>query len=227
MNTPSLATPVVKVCGIQRVWEAEMCVSYGANTLGFLVGLTHEATDEIAPENARHIIQRLPASTQKWMVTHLLDAKEISQKATYIRATGIQIHDDLSDEGINFLRKKMPQTSLIKAIHVTNSHAVEKALHYNKMEAVNALLLDSRTSTRLGGTGQTHDWNISREIVNACTKPVILAGGLKPENVQLAIEQVNPAGIDANSGLEDDFGFKDSGKVEAYAACGLKIPPRP
>lgn len=82
-----------------------------------------------------------------------------------------------------------------------------------------ALLLDSRTHDRLGGTGETHDWDVSREIVEAMHPlPVYLAGGLRPENVAEAIRRVHPAGIDVNSGVEDGRGAKDVGRLRAFIA---------
>lgn len=80
---------------------------------------------------------------------------------------------------------------------------------------VDAFILDTQdlSNDKIGGTGLTHDWNISSEVVREVSRPVILAGGLTPENVADAIKIVKPFGVDANSGLKDSDGFKDNVKV--------------
>jgi phosphoribosylanthranilate isomerase len=155
------------------------------------------------------------------MVTHLLDAEKIIEIARKTGVSAIQVHDDLPIEGMKKLRQALPDTELIKAIHVTGPQAAEKAKLYESY--ADFLLLDSRTADRLGGTGLTHDWNLSRQIVGASSIPVILAGGLNPENVAMAIRTVAPAGIDANSGLEDLQGRKDPVKLESFANQGQTL----
>ena len=73
-----------------------------------------------------------------------------------------------------------------------------------------------------GATGKTHDWRISRELVKISPKPVILAGGLNPGNIQAAIAEVQPAGVDVHTGVEDDSGRKSSEKVAAFVAATRK-----
>jgi phosphoribosylanthranilate isomerase len=96
------------------------------------------------------------------------------------------------------------------------AHAVEAAQH------ADAILLDSRTATRIGGTGKTHDWTISARIVQAVQKPVILAGGLKPENVARAIEAVQPFAVDVNSGVEFPDGRKSPERLEDFISLAKK-----
>lgn len=222
-----LLQPFIKVCGIQSVDEAKGAIAAGANTIGLLLGLTHLAEDKIDTDTGCRIAASVPSSIRTVMVTHLLDAAEIASIAQEVDVTAIQIHDDLSIEGIKELRALMPRVELIKAVHVMGNDAVQTAKDY--ASHVDMLLLDSRTKDRLGGTGLTHDWNISRKIVLAAGKPVILAGGLKPDNISAAIAQVGPAGIDANSGLEKPDGSKDFDKIALFATAGKACfyPPRP
>lgn len=207
----------VKVCGIQTLEEAQIVADSGADYMGFLLGLTHLAEDKTTPEMAARIINNLRhTSIKPVMVTHLLDAQSISEIAEHTGVKAIQIHDDLSDDGIKLLRKNHPSLTLIKAVHVEDETTTAKAMHYAHMPELDILLLDSRTTNRLGGTGKTHDWNISKDIVGACKKPVWLAGGLNPENVADAVGKVCPAGVDANSGLEAPDGTKSKEKIEAF-----------
>ena len=224
-NNRMKADPVIKVCGIQSLPEAFNSIAAGANTLGFLMGLTHKAEDRIDEGKAAFIIARLPASVRTVMVTHLFDADKIIDIAQKTGVSAIQVHDDLPIEGMTKLRQQLPKIELIKAVHVTGPEAVEKAKLYEAH--ADFLLLDSRTADRLGGTGMTHDWNLSRKIVHMSSIPVVLAGGLTPENVATAIQTVRPAGIDANSGLEDTHGIKDPAKVSAFAAQGRALLARP
>ena len=219
----------VKVCGIQTLEEAKMAAASGADYLGFLLGLTHTAEDKTTPEAAAAMIQSLKNTASKAvMVTHLLDAEHISEIATRTGVHAIQIHDDLSDAGIRSLRTAQPSLLLIKAVHV-EAHgeadtAFKKAMHYANMPELDVLLLDSRTTDRLGGTGKTHDWSISRQICQTSPKPVWLAGGLKPANVTKAVQEVSPAGVDANSGLETLSGAKCPEKIRNFVqnAKGMK-----
>ena len=213
-------TPFIKVCGIQSLDEARGAVEAGANTIGLLLGLTHLAEDKIAPETSKIIVASLSKSIRSVMVTHLLDADEIAEIANYVGVSAIQIHDALSVEGMKKLRILLPGRTLIKAVHVTGKDAILHAKKYGAHS--DFLLLDSRTKDRLGGTGLTHDWKISQEIVRSVQKPVILAGGLNPDNIVEAIEMVQPAGIDANSGLENPDGRKNFEKIKIFARAGLK-----
>lgn len=210
--------PFIKVCGIQTIAEALGAIDAGANTLGLLIGLTHRAEDGISAARGKTIVEAVPDHIRTVMVTHLLDASQIAEIARSVGVRAIQIHDDLPVAGVIELRRLLPHVELIKAIHVTGEEALQKAQAYANY--VDLLLLDSRTKDRLGGTGQTHDWNLSRKIVRAVSIPVILAGGLKPENVAAAIGQVRPAGIDANSGLEHPDGTKDFDKISLFAQAG-------
>jgi len=107
-----------------------------------------------------------------------------------------------------------PDRKFIKAIHVNIDDAVEKAMFYKPI--VDAILLDTRTEDRLGGTGIAHDWNLSKKIKETLSCPVILAGGLSPLNVETAIKIVNPYGVDANSKLKNAEGTKDRKKVKDF-----------
>jgi phosphoribosylanthranilate isomerase len=210
----------IKVCGIQNQEEALGCLAAGANTLGLLLGLTHLADDKITLEAAQGIVAAVPPVTRTVMVTHLLSAAEIARMAGSAGVTSIQIHDDLPVEGVLQLRQMLPTIELIKAVHVTGDEALKKAKQY--APHVDFLLLDSRTKDRLGGTGLVHDWDLSASIVRAVGIPVILAGGLNPENVEAAIAKVRPAGIDANSGLETVDARKDYAKVRNFAVAGQR-----
>lgn len=213
--------PFIKVCGIQTLEDAVLCIDAGANTLGFLVGLTHLAEDKVSAEQAGSIIAAVKNKVRTVMVTHLTDPDEVTEIAKKIGVSTVQIHDDMPVDAIRILRKTLPGFTLIKAVHVIGDDALQKAKLFE--DCVDFILLDSRTKDRLGGTGMTHDWNISRQIASQSKLPVILAGGLNPDNIDAAIASVRPAGIDANSGLENREGRKDFQKVAAFVKAGLGL----
>jgi phosphoribosylanthranilate isomerase len=215
----------VKICGIQTRAEAEAALACGATSLGFLVGLTHRAEDGIGREAASDIVRHLPPETESVLVTHLLDPRYVAALASSVGTTAIQVHDNMAIADLRRLRALVPGAKLLKAVHVTGRAAIRQASDY--VGIVDALVLDSRTADRLGGTGQTHDWTISQRIVRAVfPMPAYLAGGLRPENVADAIAHVRPAGVDVNSGVEDAHGRKDParmrdfiGRARAAMAC--------
>ncbi|MFA5591753.1 MAG: phosphoribosylanthranilate isomerase [Micavibrio sp.] len=210
--------PFIKVCGVRNGDEALGAALAGANTIGLLMGLTHLAEDGITPQAGKKIVAALPDTIRTVMVTHLLDAGEIASIAGIAGVGAVQIHDDLPVEEIIKLRGLMPAAELIKTVHVTGEEAIGAACEYEPY--VDMILLDSRTADRLGGTGMVHDWAVSRAIVERVSVPVILAGGLNPDNINRAIAEVAPAGIDANSGLEHPDGSKDFEKIRLFAQAG-------
>lgn len=213
----------IKVCGIRSGAEARAALEAGATALGFLLGLTHLAEDAIGAEEARAIIRALPDGVETVLVTHLLEPERIASLAEATGARAIQVHDALPPAGMARLRALAPGRRLIKAVHVSaRPGEADQALDQARAwaPAADALLLDSRTADRLGGTGLVHDWSVSRRIVEAVApRPVYLAGGLRPENVAAAIAAVGPAGVDVNSGVEDALGAKDPARMRAFAAA--------
>ena len=200
-----------KICGIRSLSDAQTAISAGANAVGFLVGITHLAEDKISKEDAKDIIAKLPPFVSSVMVTHLPDRNEIIESAKYLGVNTVQIHDYIPPCDVLFVKENLPFCKIIKAIHVINKEDALKMVE--DFEGVcDALLLDSRTADRLGGTGKTHDWNISQEIVAKSRVPVILAGGLNENNVYDAVKKVKPYGVDVNSGVENG-GWKSYEKV--------------
>jgi phosphoribosylanthranilate isomerase len=207
----------VKVCGIRTLEEASAALDCGATALGFLVGLTHRAEDEIGEAEARAVVGRLPTGTEAVLVTHLPNPERVAELAASVGTRTIQVHGDMAVADLRRLRLLEPGVRLIKAVHVTGQDAVGPALAF--AADVDALLLDSRTADRLGGTGQTHDWSVSARIVAAVAPvPVYLAGGLRPENVAQAIAQVRPAGVDVNTGVEHADGRKDPARMREFVS---------
>lgn len=235
---PPMATPLrVKLCGIRSRADLAIALNAGADAVGFIVGARHRTEDALSAAAAAALVTALPPFVSSVMVTHLQQATTIVDLARQVGATTLQLQDAITPAELAAIRRALPGVKLIKAIHVgmgqagtvepgTSEPGIGEADHNAGQQAlaealtleplVDALLLDSRTADRIGGTGLPHDWSISRRIVAQCHRPVILAGGLRPENLQAALQAVQPAGVDVNSGIEDGDGHKDAQRAEAF-----------
>ncbi len=229
--------PFIKVCGIQTEEEGLLALSCGANTIGLLVGLTHKATDEISVDLAARICARahtaFPAARVA-MVTHWLDPQHVKTIALTLGVDAIQIHDDMTPADVALLRRAVPDVELFKAVHIgaAGTSQTSDVLAYARAYApfVDGFLTDSKSidpdgRLRIGGTGKRHDPLVGQALVQAFPdKPVILAGGINHTNAIQAIRAIQPAGIDANSGLENPDGSKSADKITGFAIAGRTCP---
>jgi len=208
----------VAIAGITNFRDAELAIEYGADALGFLIGLRHKSEDAITANLANKIISDLPPFVTTVMITHLLESEAILRFFRKIKTSAIQLHDDIPVEEIIKLKRVLPGVHFIKAVHINGLEALRRAQSYERF--ADALILDTINplEDRIGGTGLVHDWRISAEIRKAISKPVILAGGLNPENVKKAIETVSPYAVDVNTGVKKDRNDrrKDPEKIKEF-----------
>jgi phosphoribosylanthranilate isomerase len=214
----------VKICGITSQADLEIAIGAGASALGFLVGLLHPSADRLDAEAAAALILRVPPLVESVLVTHRSEPAIVSDLCARTRAGAVQLQGDFPLAAIDELRRAHPRLRILKAVHVTGPEAIETAWHAARF--ADAILLDSIAAGRLGGTGAVHDWSISRAIRDAVapTTPVILAGGLRPENVRSAIERVDPFAVDVNSGVSVRPGLKDAARVQAFVREAHSTP---
>ena len=205
----------VKFCGISRSEEAALAASLGADYIGFLVGITHTAEDKLTNRQAREILDSVDLrGSVPVAVTHLTAAGDVISTMKELGIYAVQLHDVISPEEILKIRDAIPDAYIIKSVHVVGERSVEDALELE--EYADALVLDTITADRIGGTGLTHDWSISKKIVSSVKKPVFLAGGLNTQNLARAIETVRPYGVDVNSGVEFPDGRKNPDKMRQF-----------
>lgn len=206
----------VKICAIKRPEDAIMAAAAGADAIGMLVGQKHASQDFIDEQAAKEIAAILTPFCSSVMVTHLTDVAEIVRLVRAIGVATLQLHGDSTVEEIGQIKRELPHIKVVKTLHVVDKWSVETGRQY--LDIADAILLDTtRPSTdQVGGTGLTHDWSISQAIVRAYNKPVILAGGLNPDNVRDAISKVRPFGVDVNSGVKGPDGFRDPYKVRLF-----------
>ena len=207
----------VKICGITNLEDALAALACGADAVGFLVGQVHPSRSVfISAETAGRIVAKLPPFCSTVLVTHLSKPAAVVRAARTARVTTIQLHGETDPDEVTAVRRRLPQVKVYKAVHVINATAVAEAQRF--IGKVDAIVLDTalKETGQVGGTGQPHDWRISRRIVQSVSLPVILAGGLNPANVQEAICLVRPFAVDVNSGVSRPDGTKDLRKLREF-----------
>ncbi len=219
----------VKICGITTKEDAWTVISLGADGVGFLVGLIYDSEDELSPSDAGKILETLPPFVSGTLVTHRSDPTQVRDLCREARPHVVQLQGPFPVDRIPELRDAFPAMKAIKAVHVEDDRSIEQAV--KAADYADAVLLDTKTATRIGGTGVVHDWTLSRRIRDALApRPVILSGGLNPGNVASAIARVQPYGVDVNSGVSIRRGKKSPALVKAFidaakhAALGLSAP---
>ncbi len=204
----------IKFCGTASLADIRCAGAAGCDAVGFIMGVTHQSSDVVTPAGAAEMIRRLPLFIEPVAVTHLRETEDLIRLVRESRCTTLQVQDTVEPAELDDVRDALPYVKIIKAVHVMDRSAIATAKRYEPY--ADALLLDTRTRERLGGTGIPHDWNISAEIVANSAIPVILAGGLTPENVREAIRKVRPYGVDVHTGVKKD-GLRDPERTLAFA----------
>ena len=203
----------VKVCGMTSLKDALVAVEEGADAVGFI--FYKKSPRSVTMKIVREIVLELPPFVDTVGVFVDESAVQINKIADYCNLDIIQLHGDESPAFCKRMRRRV-----IKAFRVKNLQSVKKLSSFQ----VSGFLLDTFSENLHGGTGKVFDWNL----VLPAKKfgPVIMAGGLTPNNVQQAVRQVRPYGVDVCSGVESEPGIKDHKKVRAFlknAKAGRKI----
>lgn len=208
--------PSVKICCISSHEEAALAIKYGAAAIG-LVGPMPSGPGIISNEQIAAIVKTIPPPIATFLLTSKTSVQGIVKHHQKVQTNTLQLVDTLQEGTYAELRKALPTIMLVQVIHVLGPAAIKEAIVISK--EVDAILLDSGNPNlsikELGGTGRTHNWQISRAIKEAVNIPIFLAGGLKPSNVQAAIETVQPFGLDLCSGVRTN-GQLDEVKLKAF-----------
>jgi len=205
----------VKICGIRSIDEAKGVIEAGADALGFHIEL-EQSRCPVAAATASGIISKLPPFISSVVVTSETDPKKLVRIMESTGATTLQLHKEVSPEMVNAVKTVFFSTKIYVAISVTGAESIAIAKTFE--DSADTVILDTmnqETGAR-GGTGKTHDWTISKKIVESTLFPVILAGGLNRDNVADAIKAVRPYAVDVNSGVSNPGGTKDFSKVKAF-----------
>lgn len=215
---------IVQIYAATTISDALTMAQMGVDQVGFVAGDYGEVHGELTFSQAGAIAQALRGKAASSALTMSTDASEILRMARAVRPDIIHISSDTEAVGLEAMRRlraALPaEIALMKAIHVEGPASLEVARRFAAVSDM--LLLDTKVSglPGVGATGVTHDWQVSRQIVEQVGNQakVILAGGLIPENVGAAIETVRPWGVDSNTGtnLAGDPVAKDMDRVQAF-----------
>jgi phosphoribosylanthranilate isomerase len=193
----------VKICGITSLEDALTAVDAGADALGFVF---HPASPRhISPEQAAAIIEKLPPFIQTVGLFVNESRDTVNTTADRCGLDLAQLHGDETPDFCRSIKRR-----IIKAFRVKDSFSLDSASDYRCA----AYLLDAWSPAAHGGTGQTFNWEIAAAA--AARRPIILAGGLTPDNVAEAVRRVQPYAVDVSSGVECSPGHKDAEKIRAF-----------
>ena len=206
----------IKICCINSVEEAKVAIRHGADALG-LVGKMPNGPGPIPDWLIAEITKTIHPPIATFLLTSNQSSEEIIHHVKRVDTNTVQIVDELTSGTYRDIKISLPYLKIVQVIHVNDEESIEEALRIS--QEVDALLLDSGqpkgSIKTLGGTGNIHDWEISREIVRNVKIPVFLAGGLNALNVRRAIEIVKPFGVDVCSGVRTN-GKLDAEKLTAF-----------
>jgi len=204
----------VKICCISSIEEAKLAIAHGAAAIG-LVGRMPSGPGIITDELINSIAKTVIPPIDSFLLTSETTAEAIIEHHNKVNTTTIQMVDALSGREYHKIREAIPHVKLVQVIHVLDEKAVQEAIEI--AEWVDAILLDSgnpNLSTKvLGGTGKTHNWDLSKKIRENISIPTYLAGGINKDNIRMAIDHVQPYGIDLCSSVRTN-GQLDERKLE-------------
>src|SRR5208337_1437401 len=210
----------IKICGNTSLEDAQLAVEAGADAVGFVFAPSPRRVTEA---QAAAIVHHLPVTVEKIGVFVDAALDEIYSTVRECGLTGVQLHFEAGPELPAKLRQLLgPKLRIVRVVHFDAGAAklLKKQLaEHARNPHIDAVMVDSRTATAIGGTGATFDWKIARKTLFQSTKAqkhLIAAGGLNPENVAEAIATLRPWGVDAVSGVESAPGKKDPEKVKKF-----------
>jgi phosphoribosylanthranilate isomerase len=203
----------VKICGITKQEDLIAAITAGADSLGFIIDVPSSKRN-LSLAQAKKLISKVPKNIYTIGVTTFKDMQTLTHLLKRLNTDYIQIHGDL-----NYFLKSHTHSSLrnqlIGSVNANSSNSLKLAVEYSHI--FNSILLDTADYEGLGGTGKSHNWNLSRRIKDRIyPTPLILAGGLTPKNIREAIQIVDPYGVDVSSGVEKEPGIKDHEKIHDF-----------
>ncbi|USZ72501.1 phosphoribosylanthranilate isomerase [Natronosalvus halobius] len=206
----------VKICGLTRETDLEAAVDAGADAIGIVSDVPIDTPREVAPERAADLVAAAPPFVTTVLVTMPTGPKRAIELVERIDPDAIQIHGGMRPGDLAYLRAKVDAQVFL----AVDAERVTAASRYDDL--ADALVVDSADEQGAGGTGETHDWERTRAATADLESPVILAGGLTPDNVEDAIRTVSPYAVDVSSGIEARLGVKDLDAVRSFVERGRR-----
>ncbi|NTW48219.1 MAG: phosphoribosylanthranilate isomerase [Chlorobiales bacterium] len=211
-------TGFIQVAGVHDWDEATLLIEAGVPYVGFPLRLPVHRED-LSEEAAAEIVRRMPPSVKPVLITYLDSAEAAFSFSEKLGVRFLQLHGEISREELKILKQLSPELFIIKSLVIRRDNLSELEETVKSLGVfVDAFITDTYDpeTGASGATGKTHDWGVSQRLVQLSPKPVILAGGLTPENVREAILAVRPAGVDVHTGVEGNGGHKDPELVRKF-----------
>ncbi|PSP52513.1 N-(5'-phosphoribosyl)anthranilate isomerase [Halobacteriales archaeon QH_3_68_24] len=206
----------VKVCGVTNAEDRDAAVAAGADAIGLIAGVTVDTPREVDLDTAADLARNVPPLVTSTLVTMPEDPATAVDRVERVGPDAVQVHglapDEVAELADALAAPDGPSASVVAAADAEAGASTLAAY----AEAADALLVDSVDEEGGGGTGETHDWERTSERVAGLDTPVILAGGLTPENVAAAVATVDPFAVDVASGVEREGGLKDHDAVRRF-----------
>lgn len=206
-----------KICGITAERDLRAAVDAGADAIGFIADVNVDTPREVAVDRAADLVAVAPPFVTTVLVTMPETPEHAVDLVDRVNPDVIQVHSGLSVDEVAAVAANAP-VSVVKTVDAADPDGKR----YD--DVVDALLVDSVDSEGAGGTGRTHDWDATREFADTVDSPVVLAGGLTPENVAEAVATVEPFAVDVASGVERAGGEKDHDAVREFVANAAQPP---
>jgi phosphoribosylanthranilate isomerase len=201
--------PRVKICGLTNTEDRDVAIHAGADAVGFIADVPVDTPRAVSLDTASTLAAGVPPFVTSVFVTMPASVEEAVSNQSQVSADAVQIHDSLGPDEIQAVRERV-DASVLAAVDAREGEIDAYAA------AADALLVDSTGDEGGGGTGETHDWDRTREHSERLDTPVVLAGGLTPANVREAVETVDPFAVDVASGVEREGGEKDHEAVRTF-----------
>jgi phosphoribosylanthranilate isomerase len=224
----------VKICGNTNLEDAALAVDLGADAVGFVFA---ESKRQVTAAQVAAITRHLSAHVEKVGVFDSHDPDEIARAASTAGLTAVQLHGGLDEPLLEQLAKRLAgATHIIQTLHwtiegvggSTTAELADQIARVTQLGLTDWILVDSRVGSATGGTGVPFDWAAARSVFASPPSGVhlVLAGGLRPENLAHAVDQLNPWGADVSSGVEASVGRKDPARMKRFIeiAHGAETP---
>jgi phosphoribosylanthranilate isomerase len=206
----------VKLCGVATDRDRAAAVAAGADALGVVCDVPIETPREVDPDRAAALVADTPPFVTATLVTMVDDVAATVDLVERVRPDAVQVHAASPEEVAQLAGDT--RCRVVAAVDVTDDVAAYGAV-------ADAVLVDSTDDSGAGGTGETHDWERTRALVERLDVPLVLAGGLTPANVARAVDAVDPFAVDVSSGIEsDEPGRKDPEAMRAFVDAARGAP---
>ena len=215
---------IIQIAGVLDLEEALMLADQGVDYIGFPIRLK-DGREDISEEYAKFIISKIKNKVKPVLITYLDNANEVIELCKYLDIKVVQLHGRIEVAEIQKLKDSSPDIQIIKSLIVKEDNLEDLSLEiYTYSDYVDFFITDTfdPATGRIGATGKTHNWETSRQLVELSSRPVILAGGLTPDNAREAILKVKPAGVDSHTGVEDSNGRKNPNLVKKFVSVARR-----